>query len=130
MIGTTFSTPSRLARWFTSRLVSSPIAPMTVRNDPRDRCGWQPIRTISSVTRSMLACAALGLITMITTRLLVTLGGQETNDNNWRPGSGESCVVYGKGRRQTSGGGLDAHELRQMIEVDVTGVEVKTMLQG
>jgi hypothetical protein len=56
----------------TSTFVSSPIAPMTVRNVPRDRWGWQPIRWISADTRSIDACGALGLMTMITTRLLET----------------------------------------------------------
>src|SRR5438552_16608369 len=47
-------------------LASSPTAPMTVRNFPRDRCAAAPIFSISPTTRSIDACGALGFMTIIT----------------------------------------------------------------
>jgi hypothetical protein len=68
MIGTTFSTPSSDARWFWSITPSSPMAPMTVRNWPRERWALEPMRSISETTRSIDACGALVFITTIKTK--------------------------------------------------------------
>jgi len=51
MTGTTSSTPTKLAKWFRSITVSSPMTPMTVRNWPRAIWAVQPNCSTSVITQ-------------------------------------------------------------------------------
>src|SRR5437867_7147052 len=106
-------------------LASSPTAPMTVRNFPRDRCAAAPIFSISPTTRSIDACGALGFMTIITDNSCTYAAKQPGVEKSgsvgdFRLSDNSGCIALrGAGcpspRRLLS----NAHELRQVIEVIV-----------
>src|SRR5207247_1223632 len=104
-------------------LASSPTAPMTVRNFPRDRCAAAPIFSISPTTRSIDACGALGFMTIITDNSCTYAAKQ--------PGVEKSGSVRESDPLDNSSRlpGLEPHQLGQMVKVFVARVQRETMLK-